>query len=130
MILLFVKVQLLLFQQIFHGFFYFPVIGVVVATTVGKQGAGKSFGNMHQFMDQGFYFLTVGEFIKLFADYFNNIMGFEAGDFFKKPGHAPDPGVCSGLGVKTTDAIDTFWVDMNKPKFVNEDLDLFFYFRR
>ena len=53
-------------MQIFYNLFHFAIIDLVITTAVGQQGSGKSLGNMHQFVNQGFDLIS---WIELVVEY-------------------------------------------------------------
>lgn len=108
-------------------FFYLSVVYPVVRAAVGEESAGEGFGNMHEFMDQCFELIAGIQLVEFFRVHFDDVSGFDSGDFGEKFCHAPNSGICPGFDIEASDAVDAIFFDMRILKFVHQYIYFPFY---
>ena len=59
---------------------------------VREQGAGKVFGDMHQFVNEDPGLVVIMQMVKFLAQHFKGIMGFNPQGFLPNGGETPDSG--------------------------------------
>lgn len=79
---------------------------------MGYQGARKTSGDMHEFVNENFGLLVVGEVVKMVGNDFDNVMSFDIECVLPNARHSPNTGAGAGGRALRSKRDDTVWVDV------------------